>query len=76
MDPLTLSSQNILSVNSSHLLENPTYLTGSILPEQASLVVGILMNNLEKEELAWPGTVVVLVDTLSPKAKDDELVKA
>ena len=36
----------------------------------------ILTNNLEKEELSRPGTHVVLVDILSPKTKDDELVKA
>ena len=76
MEPLTLSSLNILSVNSSHLLENPTYLTGFIQLEQALVVEGILTNNLEKEELSWPGTHVVLVDILSPKTKDDELIKA
>ena len=39
------------------------------------MVEEILTNNLEKEELAQPETGVVLVDALSPKAKDDELVK-
>ena len=63
-------------MNSSHLLERLTYPTGFIQWEWASVVEGTLTNNLEIEELVRPGTGVVLVDTLSPNAKDDELVKA